>query len=258
MRYHVSSSTKAYIRFKGNVPETQLTATAYEGFLKLGARCEPFYWIDDIDAMNDLGPETLVCGYIGDIHRGLQKIGKPLPPTLDYPEPLKPFFGREIVESTLGEVRRSVHNESQQVFIKPVEHKAFTGFVYDGGPASRRRVVLFDDCTPVWKAEVLPMISEYRCVILEGDIIDVRRYKGDWSVAPHRDDVEAAVDAYQSSGTAPACYTLDVAFVPIDGGLHGAKTVVVEVNDGYAFGHYGMLPEAYASCLAARWKEMTT
>jgi|SRR5690606_3256643 len=257
MTYYVSSSTKAYIRFKGNVPETQLTALAYEGFSKLGAECVPFYWVDEIDSMEDLGPETLICGYIGDIHWGLKKLGKPIPPALDYPESLKPFFGREIIETTLGEVRRAVHNESQQVFIKPVEHKAFTGFVYDGGPVSRRRVVMFDDATPVYRSDVIPMVSEYRCVILAGNIIDVRRYNGDWAVAPHRDDVEAAVDAYQKSGTAPICYTLDVAFVPVDGGLHGANTVVVEVNDGFAFGHYGMQPEAYASCLAARWKEMT-
>lgn len=256
MRYHISSSTKAYIRFKGDVPETQLTASAYEGFSKLGAECVPFYWSDEIEHMEDLGPETLICGYIGDVHAGLKKLGKPIPPTLDYPDSLKPFFGREIVQCRLGDIRRSVLDDSKSVFIKPVEHKAFTGFVYDGGPVSRRRVVLHDDDTPIYKADVIPMVAEFRCVVLDGEILDVRRYKGDWACAPHRDDVEAAVAAFQASGEAPICYTLDVAFVPIDGGFHGANTVVVEVNDGFAFGHYGMYPEAYATCLAARWREM--
>ena len=34
------------------------------------------------------------------------------------------------------------------------------------------------------------------------------------------------------------------------------KTFIIEVNDGFAFGHYGIGTSAYASCLAARWKEM--
>ena len=96
------------------------------------------------------------------------------------------------------------------------------------------------------------MESEYRAMILHGDIIDVRRYKGDWSLAPDRETVE-------DSGSAPASYTLDFAversFDDIEW-MSINKTVLVEANDGFAFGNYGLLPEAYASCLAARWKEM--
>ncbi len=248
MNHHiVTSSTKVYIRFKGEHPETQLMSTAFEGFLNLGAEIVPFYWIDDIDQMSDLGPEVIICGYIGDIHRGLGKMGKSIPEPLDYPDSLNEFLGRKIHQSTLGEVRNGV----AKVFVKPVEQKLFTGFVFDGSWSSRKRVVTIDDFTPVWVSECIEMNSEYRCVVLKGDIIDVRRYKGDWSLAPDRGVVENAVKYFESSGKAPACYTLDFAVTPLG-------TVLVEVNDGFAFGHYGMIPTAYATCLAARWMQMAS
>ena len=50
---------------------------------------------------------------------------------------------------------------------------------------------------------------------------------------------------------APAAFSLDV-------GLTAAGvTVVVEVNDGYALGAYGLMPLAYAKLLSARWAQMS-
>lgn len=245
MHHIITSSTKVYLRFKEKYPETQLMSTALEGFLSLGAEVVPFYWIDDIDEMNDLGPETMICGYIGDVRRGVQKMGRPAPEQLDYPESLYSFLGRKVYQSTLGEVRYSV----DKVFVKPVEQKLFTGFVFDGTWASRRRVVTVEDATPVWVSECIEMDSEYRCVVLKGDIIDVRRYKGDWALAPDRSVIENAVKCFEASGKALACYTLDFA-------VNSIGTFLVEANDGFAFGHYGMMPEAYVTCLAARWAQL--
>jgi len=69
----ISSSSKFYIRFRENIPESALIAHAYCGFNEMGAQIVPYYWIDDIDSIQDLGPETGVVGYIGDVHRGLKK-----------------------------------------------------------------------------------------------------------------------------------------------------------------------------------------
>ena len=195
--------------------------------------------------MEDLGPETVICGYIGDIVRGVEKMGESMPKTIDYPESLKNFLGRKIWQSTLGEVR----NSTNKVFIKPVEHKLFTGFVFDCSWPSRKRVVTIPDDTAVWVSECIEMDSEYRCIILYGEIIDVRRYKGDWSKVPDREVVENAVKCFEDSGEAPACYTLDFA-------VNSIGTMLVEANDGFSFGHYGMSSVAYATCLAARWKQL--
>jgi len=34
-------------------------------------------------------------------------------------------------------------------------------------------------------------------------------------------------------------------------------TLVVEVNDGYALGAYGLMPLAYAKFLSARWAQLS-
>ena len=86
--------------------------------------------------------------------------------------------------------------------------------------------------------------------MLDGEILDIRRYRGDWSVLPDKEIVHEAIRIFKGSGEAPICHTID--FGIDDAG----KTFIVELNDGFAFGHYGIGPIAYASCLAARWKEM--
>ena len=100
-------------------------ASAYEGFSNLGAEIVPFYWIDDIDELEDLGPDTIVVGYIGDVWRGLTKMGKAIPDAMDYPVSLTKYLHRDITHSTLGEVCGS----DKRMFVKPVEQKIFTGYV---------------------------------------------------------------------------------------------------------------------------------
>jgi len=36
------------------------------------------------------------------------------------------------------------------------------------------------------------------------------------------------------------------------------RTLLVEMNDGYAMGHYGLNPALYARMLSARWYQMAT
>ena len=94
MNHHiVTSSTKVYLRYRESHPETIMMASAYDGFTKLGAEVVPFYWTDDISNIEDLGPETMIVGYIDDVLYGLDKLGKERPPTIDYPESLKKYLG---------------------------------------------------------------------------------------------------------------------------------------------------------------------
>lgn len=238
-------ATKFYIRHREGYPETEMQEYARRGFWTLGIETAPFTWIDDIDSLEDLGSTVGVAGYIGDVHRGLTKLGKSIPPNIDYPPSLHEFLGRKIWAGTLNEVRGSV----SKLFVKPREHKLFTGFVWHPlDRDSRMRVVIQHDDCPVWIAEPVEFVSEYRSFILNQDIIDVRKYKGDWSKAPDRDIVERAVKAMESP---PHAYCLDWG-VTSDG-----RTLLVEMNEGFAFGHYGLHPVSYARMLSARWMEMT-
>lgn len=59
--------------------------------------------------------------------------------------------------------------------------------------------------------------------------------------------VDAAVIDYKS---APAGYALDF------GVTRDGRTLLVEINDGYALGCYGLQHNLYAKLLEARWAEM--
>jgi len=241
-------ATKFYIRHREGYPETVLQDSARRGFAECGVETGIFEWIDDIDGMSDLGPTVGVAGYIGDVHRALKVMGRPIPVNVDYPNWLRHTLGRNIRRGFLGDVRASL----DPVFIKPVQHKEFTGLVWEGRAEDRRKIVTQPDDVEVWISELVNFRAEYRSYILNDVVIDVRFYKGDWSLAPNRSIVEDAAALLALKREAPRAYCLDWG---ID--RHG-RTLLVEMNEGYAMGPYGLNPALYARMLSARWYEMAT
>lgn len=238
-------ATKFYVLHREAYPETEMQDYARRGFWTLGVETAPYYGFGDVEKIEDLGRTVGVAGYIGDVHSALKKLGKTIPPNVDYPDELTDFLGRRIWTGTLAEVRAS----TKPLFVKPCEHKAFTGFVWNNDRESRMRIVTQHDDTPVFIADPVEFVAEYRSFVLYEKAIDCRRYKGDWSKAPNRDKVEAGVRAMKKTG--PHAFCLDWG-VTADG-----ETVLVEMNEGYAFGHYGLPPVSYARMLSARWHQMT-
>jgi hypothetical protein len=85
---------------------------------------------------------------------------------------------------------------------------------------------MIDDDCPIACSEVVEFESEWRCFVLEGRVLDVRRYKGTF-----RSSVDLGV-------------------------LTDGRTAIVEVNDGYSLGAYGLAAAHYAQLLQARWREI--
>lgn len=246
---------KVYIRHREGVPESVNFFAAFDGFRQLGVELASFEGFGDIEAIEDLGPEVGLCGYIGDVLASLKQLGVPAPAPLDYPEPLKPFLGREVRRSTMGEVRRG-----GRVFVKPVQHKLFTGRVFDDRDAADRlAVVIVPSDTPVWVSDVITIESEYRVFVLRGEIVGVKHYKGDWALAPVREVVNQTVKAYTG---APAAYSLDFGVRELDSGDKWTPdivdTILIEANDGFALGCYGLESTTYAKMMAARWEELVS
>jgi len=240
-------ATKFYIRHRReNYPETEVLFYAWLGMWSLNVETAPFHAYEDVDMFDDIGPTVGVAGWIGDVWHGLQRLGKPIPPPLDYPVELREFLQRDVWQTTLGEVRAA----AKPIFVKPTTHKLFAGFVWTGDAASRRTVITHRDDTPVWVSEPIDIVSEYRSFVLRDTVLDCRKYKGDWGRAPDRAVVTAAVDRFKK--VAPAAYVIDWA-VTADG-----RTALIEANDGLAFGHYGLPPVSYARMLAARWHELAS
>ena len=239
---------KFYVRHREGYPETVLGDYARRGFAECGVELATFEWIDDIDKMFDLDPSVGVAGYIGDVHRALKRLGRPIPVNVDYPNWLRHTLRRNIRRGFLGDVRAS----STPVFIKPVQHKEFTGMVWEGRAEDRRKIVTQPDDVEVWISDLVEFRSEYRSYILQDVVIDVRHYKGDWSLVPNRSIVEDAVALLALKKEAPRAYCLDWG---ID---RQGRTLLVEMNDSFSVGHYGLNPVLYARMLSARWYEMAT
>jgi hypothetical protein len=236
---------KVYIRHKEACPDSHNTFAALDGFQQMGVETAPYYGFGDIEQLGDLGPEVGLVGFLGDIWAALKVLGLPKPKPLDYPEELMGWMGRRVWKATLGQIRRSV----EPTFIKPMdEEKLFTGFIWRGAGMEAVRIAQCDDDVGVWCSEPVEFVSEHRVYIKDDEILGVYRYKGDWSVVPDRLAVTTAVKAFRSS---PRALSLDFGITK-DG-----KTLLVEANDGYALGNYGLVAPLYAQLLEARWEELT-
>lgn len=165
-------------------------------------------------------------------------------PSIDYPASLKNFLGRRVWRTTIDSI--SNNPESWPVFVKPVEEKRFTGRLV----RSTSDLVGCGTCgedTEAYCSEPVDFIAEWRCFVVRGQILDVRRYRGNWSATFDSAVVRRAVASYVD---APQGYAVDF------GLARDGRTLLVEVNDGYALGAYGLEPHAYAHLLAARWYEL--
>ena len=71
---------------------------------------------------------------------------------------------------------------------------------------------------------------------------------GELGVVYSLSKVKEMIASYTDS---PAGYALDIGLTS-DG-----ETIIIEVNDGYSRGCYGLDPLLYAKLLSARWAELT-
>ena len=101
------------------------------------------------------------------------------------------------------------------------------------------------DC-PVLISEVVDFESEWRTYVVEDKIVGIKNYKGDEFLVPSKEMVLKMISAYTS---APKSYSLDV-------GIVKGKTLLVECNDGWALGNYGLDSALYANFLMKRWLQL--
>jgi len=237
---------KCYIRHFNNYPASEPTECAKRGCYLMGIEVVPFECPEEIDSIEDFSPEVGISSYIGDVHRALRKLNVPEPKSnIDYPDSLKDYFGRKIFIKTMQEIRE---HPDQHWFIKPKDdHKLFPGKIWDGSKTTRLLLGHVGNDVKVWCSPIINILSEYRVFVCDNEILDCHRYKGDWSVAPNQIYVKNMIELLKP--TAHRAYCLDVGI-----NLNGS-TILIEVNDGYAFGAYGLRPELYMKMISTRWEE---
>lgn len=168
---------------------------------------------------------------------------------IDFPVELSDFYGRKIEIETLKTVQTWLNDEPSKlaVHIKPVtEHKLFTGCLVekfrDFIPLSH---VPLD--TEVYVQEKIDLVSEWRATILRNKVLNVAHYNGSSIAFPDAQVIRQAVERYVS---APIGYAIDF------GVTAAGQTIIIEVNDGFALGNYGVRGYQYTAMVECRWREI--
>lgn len=190
--------------------------------------------------------DCVAVGSIQYIQAALQHLDRPLPPDLSYPPSLHPYLGRRLSATTINQV--SVHPELWPVFVKPRDdRKKFTGGVIRSLSDLRSMGDQFYD-TPVWASEVVEFVREWRVFVRYGRILDIRPYKGDYHF---HYDVAVIENAINDFTEAPVAYAIDF------GATRDGRTLLIEANEGFSIGAYGLFYTDYAKLLSARWAQLT-
>ena len=192
--------------------------------------------------------EMIVRGGVGTIRQLLERAGRPAPPNIDLPSSLSKWIGRRHWPSTMGKIRSAVDSpEFQPVHIKPLNwHKLFKGTVVkafrDLIPSAS---VSADE--PVLVQELVEFVSEWRAFILRDKILNISNYRGNPLAFPDADAVSAAVAAFEDR---PIAFGMDWGITST------GQTLLVEVNDGFSLGNYGLRGPEYTAIIEARWRQL--
>lgn len=235
------------------IPHSWNMANAMYGFREMGAEIVPYHEIKDI--YDKVERDDIVLDYIDQCNQIFHKFGV-VPELPDYPEALSAFLGRKIWRDTINSISRDEKKWSAGYFVKPLRSKAFTGKII-------RSIADLVGCGnhsedyEVYVSEPIDILAEWRCFLTYGELVDVRPYgtlidqdrRGylcHFDADVLRDMVKAFVawDERPSGGSMDICVTKD------------GRTLLVECNDAYSLGCYGLPGIYYAKMISARWSQL--
>ena len=98
-------------------------------------------------------------------------------------------------------------------------------------------------------SEVVNFRAEYRLFIHRKRVIGCRFYNGDFRLAPDFSVADRFLQLYQAQ---PIAFSLDL------GITDKRETLVVEINDAFSLGAYGLGSIPYARMVTDRWEEMVS
>lgn len=236
---------KVYARVRSNGEyHSNNIGHAVVGFRELGAEIVKFE--DTRDIYDVITKDDIVLDYIDQIHWLLSKFG--IEAELeDYPEVLKPYLGRKIWKDTINHINSNP--STWGIFVKSVRQKAFTGRVIN----STKDLIGCGSCYEnyeVYCSEVIDIRREFRSFIKYDELLDIRPYKGDYHYNYDPLVVDAVLDSFRSWKDRPMACSIDF------GVTSDNKTIVIEVNDAYALGNYGLHYLDYAKLISARWSQL--
>ena len=244
---------KAYIEINKNdgLPINVDVQLAVDGLIYLGYDILTFSK-EDVETMRlQIVARTGEVPFIGSINtitRLLKHIGK-YPTPLDFPTEIieSGLMNRPIFKMKLNDAICSFRSVDYSVpmFIKPVETKLFDGILI----SKESQLNYFNGLNnpDIFMSDKINIVSEYRCYVHKGKLIYGCNYSGDFRVGLDYSYVDKLIKVYIDC---PVSYTIDVAV------LEDGKHTVIEVNDFWSIGGYGLSCYNYAEMLVDRWKEI--
>jgi len=197
-----------------------------------------------------LDGQTLVAGGVPFVKHCLRAYGKTLSEHTPYPACLVHLLYRNIKQlSTLAEAKLMIA-KGQKLFVKPANWKRFTGFVTIDPMDFRFNGT--SDRIPVFVAEPVEFLSEWRVYVANGVVLDIKfaDHGGDRNLRPDEAVIHDAVNRLTVWG-APDGYVVDF------GVLSTGETALVELNDGFSIGAYdGVTAETYWEVILSRWLQL--
>ena len=148
---------------------------------------------------------------------------------------------------TLAEAHKRVA-AGDKVFIKPLEIKLFTGLVLDGATYSCLNGIPEDTKVIAYKPFITPLVSEWRVYVHNHKMIDSKNYSGDFKRIPRYDYIDDLIE--RNIHTFPCAYVID------RGVFDNREDAVIEYNDMWAIGNYGLPNDLYLRMLKDRYFEI--
>jgi hypothetical protein len=187
-------------------------------------------------------PTNILVGSVEQCEQWLTRYGYKVPTPISL-NMFQDYLGRNVWETNMDEIT------TFPIFVKPsTKIKAFTGFVAD----TPFDLALYSENYrgSVWAQQEVDIISEYRLYVTNNRVIGLKHYAGDWHIFPDSDFIQRCF--HQSIHCIDShSYTLDF------GVLEDGRTILVEANDGWATGNYGLEPYDYYIFCRNRWLQMT-
>lgn len=217
-----------------------------------GVDCQTIKLVQVKNGQLETGNGVLFVGDHDFIKAALKRSEISVVPRDSYPVALQDFLLRKVWTSTVRELSMQCGKAGfQPIFVKPASDvKLFTGFVLTG-PEKLYRLAELPGNTEVQCAEVVDWKSEFRVFVNKSEIVGIRHYAGDPKLHPDLETIRGAVARLQVSDENTDGYGIDF------GVLANGETALVEWNDGFALGAYGLDPVLYTDLLIARWEELT-
>jgi len=209
---------------------------AADGFRILGYKVLPFTQIDETFAIK--GQCSPVIGTIDTMSELFNLLRVDIP-NFDYVENI----GRNIYKTTVDKFILTFDGTPK--FIKPIKNKIFDGIVI--GSYENLNYIKFAKGEEIYVSDVLDIDSEWRFYVHYGNTLNWSHMKGNIFNLPSFTTVKKIISSIKNP---PVSYTVDVAK------LHDNSTVLVELNDFYAIGSYGLDCETYSKMLEQRYFEI--